>query len=115
MRIGEGVTMTDGPRAKRRISPVRVCIALAIFCSGLSVFVAGVYLETRNPRSNEEDIFAWQVLAVGTFLLGVGCSLPFVGTWISLAVGLASPFAAFVVAVIVVWTVIILNAMVRFL
>jgi hypothetical protein len=107
--------MTDKPAGKGRISLVRVSIALAILCSGLSVFVAGVYLETRNPRSNEEDDFALQVLTVGTFFLGVGCSLPFVRPWISLAIGLAAPFAAFICAVSVFWTVIFLNAIFRFL
>ena len=107
--------MTDKPDGKRKVSRARVSIALPIFCAGLAVFVAGVYLETRNPRSNEEDDFAVQVLAVGAFLLGIGASLPFVPAWLALAIGLVSPFLAFALAVIVVWSVIILNAIFRFL
>ncbi len=107
--------MTDKPDRRPRPSLVRVSIALAIFCAGLAVFVAGVYLQTRNPRSDEEDVFAWQVLAVGVFLLGVGVSLPFVRAWLALAIGFVSPYIAFMLAVLVVWCVIILNAIFRFL
>jgi hypothetical protein len=62
-----------------------------------------------------EDEFAWQILAIGTFLLGTGASLPFVRWWMAIAIGLASPYLAFSLTVITVWSVIILNAILRFL
>jgi hypothetical protein len=90
-------------------------LAVALFCAGLAIFAAGVYLETRNPRSGQEDVFAWEVLAAGVFLIGVGASLPFLPSWLAVAIGLASPFVAFESAVIVYWTIIILIAFFRFL
>jgi hypothetical protein len=90
--------MTDKPHGKRRR------LALALTAIGLGIFVAGLYLETRNPRSNNEDDVAWCILGIGAFLTGVGVSLRFVPTWLSIAIGIASPFVAFALAVTVVWS-----------
>jgi hypothetical protein len=96
--------MTDKAHGKRRV------LALALTAIGLAIFVVGAYLETRNPQSNNEDIFALCVLAVGASLLGMGVSLRFVPTWISIAIGIASPFIVFALTVTVVFSVIYLEA-----
>jgi hypothetical protein len=94
---------------------LKVGLALALTAIGLGIFVVGIYLETRNPRSNNDDTVACCVLAVGAFLTGMGVSLRFVPTWLSIAIGIASPFVAFALAVTVAWSIIILNAIFRFL
>jgi hypothetical protein len=101
--------MTDKPDGKRW------GLAIAIAAMGLGIFVVGAYLETRNPRSNDEDVCAWCVLAIGTFLVGTGASLPFAPFWASIAIGFASPLVAFALAVIASWSMIILNEFFRFL
>jgi len=96
-------------------SPTRRAIAVALFCAGCVVFAAGLYLETRNPRSNAEDDFAWRVLGVGVAMMAAGASLPFVPTWLVIPIAIVSPWIAFVAAVVLLWSVIILNAFLRFL
>ena len=96
-------------------SRTRRGIAVALFCAGCAVFAVGLYLETRNPRSNAEDHVAWCVLGIGVAITTAGASLPFLPVWLVLPLALASPFIAFLIAVAVVWFVIILNAIFRFL
>jgi hypothetical protein len=88
---------------------------MAIFCIGLIVFAEGAYLETRNPRSNAEDDVAWLVLGVGVTMIAIGASTPFAPLWAVALIGTASPFVAFGLAVVVVWSVIILNAIFHYL
>jgi hypothetical protein len=59
------------PRSLRRHAPTIALVAI-----GLSAITAGIWLETRNPRSNTEDSIAWAVLLGGGFLTGVGLMLP---------------------------------------
>src|SRR5580704_6543148 len=95
-------------------SRVRLGISIALFCVGSVLFGGGIYLETRNPRTGEEDIVAWCVLGIGVAMVSVGASLPFVPVWAVVPIGIASPFVAFVLAVIAVWALIMLNAIFRF-
>jgi len=88
-------------------------LAVATLGVGLAVFVAGAYLETRNPRTNDEDNFAWCVLAVGTSLIGMGGSLPFARPVLVIVIALASPFIAFALAVFTFWALVMLNAAFR--
>jgi hypothetical protein len=87
---------------------------MAIFATGIAVFAWGIYLETRNPRTNAEDDFAWQVLGAGTFLIGIGATLRFLPLRlvarlpIAIVIGIMSPFFAFALAVFVIWSVVIL-------
>ena len=90
-------------------------LAVALFCAGCAVFADGIYLETRNPRSNAEDDVAWCVLGVGVAMTAAGASLPFLPIWLVILIAIASPLIAFGTAVIVVWSVIILNAFFQFL
>jgi hypothetical protein len=95
-------------------SRIRRGIAVALFFAGLALFGDGVYLETRNPRSNAEDDVALCVLAAGVALITIGTSLPFLPIWAVALIGIVSPFAAFGVAVIVFWMIVMLNAVFRF-
>lgn len=82
---------------------MRWTVAAATLLGGIVVLVVGVYLETRNPRSNAEDDFAWCLLAVGVSMLGTGISIPFVRPlWVAV-VALGLPFVAYVLAVSAFW------------
>jgi hypothetical protein len=67
-------------------------------------------LETRNPRSNVEDDVAWCVLAVGTAMTATGCFSPYLRLRYVPLVALAAPFVAFAAAASVVWSLILLGA-----
>jgi hypothetical protein len=79
----------------------------------LAVFADGVYLETRNPRSNAEDEIALCVIGLGVGLISIGTSLPYLPIWVVAVVGVVSPFVAFAVAVIVFWLIVMVNAVFR--
>jgi hypothetical protein len=96
-------------------SRMRRGIAVALLCAGCAVFADGIYLETRNPRSNVEDDIALCVLGIGVAMMAAGASLPFLPIWLVVTVAIVSPSIAFSIAVAVVWSVIILNAIFRFL
>jgi hypothetical protein len=110
---GYNVGMSELPKWARPNSIARWVLAVPIIAAGLAVFANGVFLETRNPRSNDEDDFAWRILAIGISIIGAGVSIPFVRPWIVPLVAIASPFVAFAAAVILFWSAIILNALIR--
>jgi hypothetical protein len=96
-------------------SRIRRRLAVVLLCAGCAVFTHGCDLETRNPRSNGEDDIAWLVLGVGVALIAAGASLPYVPIWLVPVIAVVSPYAAFVITVVAVWSIIILNAFLRFL
>jgi hypothetical protein len=95
--------MSEHPNSSRPRSVLRRLIAFPVLAAGLVVFANGVYLETRNPRSNDEDNIAICVLAVGASITGAGISIPFVRPLIVVLVAMASPVIAYALAVIVFW------------
>ncbi len=48
-------------------------------------------------------------------MMAAGACLPFVPTWLVIPIAIVSPWIAFVAAVVLLWSVIILNAFLRFL
>lgn len=94
-------------------SVARWILAITIAVIGLAVFVYGIHLETQNPRTNAEDDFAWFVLAVGTAMTAAGIAMPFLRLKYVAVVAVVAPPVAFSAAVVVIWTLIILNAVFR--
>src|SRR5262245_49911455 len=103
--------MDEKPNWKRSLW--KWLIAIPVVAVGLLVFAHGFNLEMRNPRSNEEDDFAWQVLGVGVSLIAAGASIPFCRPAIVILIALASPFLAFFFAVVAFWSFVIVNAIFR--
>jgi len=95
--------MNDDSRRKWRM--LRWAVAAVVLAAGLVVFAEGAYLETRNPRSNDEDNTALCILAMGSSMIGAGISIPFARPVIVILVAAASPFVAFSFAVFIVWCV----------
>jgi hypothetical protein len=91
------------------ITRYRRLLAVAALGIGLATVITGAWLETRNPRSNAEDIIAWRVLAVGMFLLGVGVSLPFARPIIAVLIGIACPIVAWWLLVCAFWIALYYN------
>ena len=60
-----------------RYSLRRLFLVATLFAIGFAVLIKGFYLETQNPRSNEEDHVAWAVLAIGASLIGAGTGMLF--------------------------------------
>jgi hypothetical protein len=89
---------------------LRLVLAIALVGMGVWLLVQGIQLELRNPRTNEEDDFAWGVLALGAFLAGIGGSMPFMRIRWVIVIGLASPLAGFGIVVWLVWGCIILSS-----
>lgn len=81
----------------------RRLLAVAVLGVGLATVIAGACLETRNPRSNVEDAVAWGILGAGTFLLGVGATLPFARTLVAVCVGVVACLVAWWLVVSVYW------------
>ncbi len=88
---------------RRMRRKMRWLLAIVILAAGLIVFAKGAYLETRNPRSNDEDNAALCILATGSFMIGVGLCIPFARPAIVILVAAASPFVAAALTVFVVW------------
>lgn len=88
----------------------RWLIAALLSGLGLVLFGIGCYLETRNPRTNAEDNFAWFVLAVGTSLTAAGVVYPFVRRGVVILVALLAPPTAFFLAVVVFWSIVLWSA-----
>ena len=80
-------------------------IAVPVVVIGAAFFLCGIYLETRNPRTNAEDNFAWGVLALGTSMTAGGVAIPFVRSWVVALIALASPFFGFWLAVAAFWMI----------
>jgi hypothetical protein len=102
------ITMT------RRARYIRWSIAIALLCLGIAACCEGEYLQAHQRRNGDFDR-GWRLFTIGTSLIGAGASLPFVRVWLAIVIAIASPFVAFTLAVFVVWSVIILNAIFRFL
>lgn len=84
--------------------------AIPIAIIGLAVFVYGIQLETRNPKTNVEADFACRVLAFGIGTAAAGFALPFLRLRFVAIIALAAPYVAFVLAVYAIWFLILLNA-----
>ena len=99
---GPGCKMPECLPTGRR-SFVLWSVSAAVFAIGMAVFAIGAYLETRNPRSDDEDAVAWFVLAMGAAVIGTGVTLPFARPLRVVLVALASPFVVYGVAVLALW------------
>lgn len=73
--------------------------------------VAGLYLTTRNPRTNREDDIAWGVWSVGMFLIGVGVGVACKRSRRDIAIlGIAFPIGGFLLLAALFWTYIIVQS-----
>ena len=55
----------------------RLALVACFIAVGVVLFIVGGYLETRNPRSNDEDCVALATLALGASLAGAGIGILF--------------------------------------
>lgn len=90
-------------------SNARWIIAVPIAVIGAVILFRGFYLETRNPRTNAEDNFAWFVLALGTSMTAAGVAIPFARRWVVVLIAFVSPFLAFSLAVVAFWITMLSN------
>lgn len=81
----------------------RRLFAAAVLGIGVALLIVGVWLETRNPRSNVEDTIACGVLSAGMFLLGVGVILPFGRPILAVSIGIVFPIVGWWLLVIAYW------------
>jgi hypothetical protein len=82
----------------------RLLLVAPIFAVGLAVLIKGAYLETRNPRSNEEDDVAWAVLAVGASMIGAAIGLLFrFPATTTIALAILFPAVGFALLVYLYW------------
>jgi hypothetical protein len=88
----------------------RWTLAIALLLAGSAVAIYGLILETANPRTNQQDITAWLIFAIGGVILGAGSYLP-VGdkvNWIGVMVAaFVAPVALFALFVMLVWLALI--------
>lgn len=98
---------------KPQLKGPKALLAVVLLGIGLVVFVVGAYLETRNPRTNDEDDVAWRVLGVSAFLIGTGAGLLFVGPIKAIMIGVVSPFIGFWLMVAIVWSFILIHVIIR--
>ncbi len=98
-------TTTD----KSPILTTRRWIAVVPFIVGLVIFACGCDLETRNPRSNAEDNFAWLVLGIGVSLGSFGVSLWFLRPIFAFIIAVIAPPLGFCLAVVIFWVCLIAN------
>lgn len=94
--------------SKSSVSTTRRRIAGTAFVLGLLFFACGLYLETRNPRSNTEDAIAWLTLGVGVFVGSFGVALRFFRPLVAVIVAFVAPPVAFCAAVALFWVCLIL-------
>jgi len=80
--------------------------AWACFAAGLLIFAYGCFLETRNPRTNIEDDFAWVVLGIGVSLGTFGLALRFLHPVVAILFAVFAPYIAFNLAVVMYWSVV---------
>ncbi len=92
----------------------RWVLAIVITLIGYLLLAGGAYLETRNPRTNVEDQFAWLVLYVGVATTTAGLVYPFLRLSYVLVVAFLAPGGAFGLALVLFWGFIVFNAIFRF-
>jgi len=102
-QITESPIRNSKTTGKSSISTTRRRIAAIAFIAGLLIFAWGCYLETRNPRSNAEDDFAWLILGIGVSLGSFGISLRFLHPLFAPIIAVVAPPIAFCVAVVIFW------------
>jgi hypothetical protein len=66
-----------------------------LFGFGLPICAEGIYLETRNPKTEEEDSVAWKTMAKGAFVIGCGLALAIRNYKVAIAFALLSPGLVF--------------------
>ena len=81
----------------------RLLLAVSVLSIGVVVMIHGACLELRNPRSNAEDDLAWQVLAAGTSLIGIGIGLIFRRPKLTASLPILFPALGFALMVTVFW------------
>ena len=101
-------SMADPKKSSSSLA-TRQWIAVIASIVGLAIFASGCYLETRNPRSNAEDDFAWLVLGIGVSLGAFGVSLWFLRPLFALIVAIIAPPIASCFAVAVFWACLLAN------
>ena len=102
--------MDERRKWNRPNSLLRWVIAVPVVAAGLVTLAEGVALETRNPRTNDEDNEAWCILATGAAITGAGISIPFVRPYLVPLIAIASPLVGYAVVVLLVWSCIVLWA-----
>ncbi|MEX2168852.1 MAG: hypothetical protein WD851_06055 [Pirellulales bacterium] len=95
----------DGARKARRGS--QWLLATGITGVGLLILFCGLWLSSRNPRSNQEDDFAWFVFSVGAAFIGAGITSPSKRPLFIAVAALLAPFIAFAFLVLLYWGCII--------
>jgi len=99
------------PPIRKPTTTARRWIAGLAFVAGLLIFAYGCYLETRNPRSNAEDNFAWLVLGIGVSLGSFGISLWFLRPIFACIIAVVVPPSAFCLAVVIFWVCLIASGL----
>ena len=79
---------------------------------GFAILIYGLQLSNANPRTNEQDDFAWRVFTVGSAMVGAGISLPFIRNALVPLVALALPPIVFALLVGLFWGTVILRAVI---
>jgi len=92
---------------KLPILTIRRWIAVVAFVTGMVIFAWGCNLETRNPRSNAEDNFAWLMLGIGVSLGSFGIALWFLRPIFAFIIAVVAPPLAFCLAVVIFWACLI--------
>jgi hypothetical protein len=62
------------------------------------------------PRTDAEDVWAWQLWGMGWFIIGAAASSPFVRPIVAAMIGIAAPFLMFAVGVGVYYGLILAGA-----
>jgi hypothetical protein len=86
-------------------SKVQWGLAVLFLAVGLVSFIAGAYLQTRNPRTNSVDSVSWCALAVDTSLIAAGLSLPFMRPAMVVVIATVSPLVGFALASCLFWAI----------
>ena len=112
--VSPNVKTIQGSKVSNRFRYVRWFSAVVLMGLGVALLMRGWELQS-HPRDNADDDLSLTLMAIGTSLIGGGASLPFVPSWLAIAIGLVSPVVAYVSAVVVFWTIVILSAFFHYL
>jgi hypothetical protein len=87
---------------------VKRALAVALLGIGFVLFTVGGCLESKHPRSNDEDDIALCVLGVGTVLMVTGYFLLFTNPVKATMAGLLSPCICVVLLGVLYWVCVVI-------